>query len=414
VKVLLPNAPKDRQTRRKLYYILMALGLIIVPICYFLFTSGSSKQPSKPLESAKAPPKFDHLVDNPRVGLITYLSGPLKKEGQMLNLGIKLAWENLQKKGIRGELVVQDAGETPQETSRLVAKLARDPDMVALIGHLPMSILTQISPILEREELFMIVPASSHQQLAHQTWMLPLNCLDSQDGAYAAEVAEEWAKGAKVAVIHSSSTYGELLYEGFMQKAESLQLSTNVFTIASDESSSESVVNQVLELAPPVIWLAGSPFWGENIISLLAEKDYGGRMLVPRSYSEVMIEDLLGDYLHRLYILRSVLVTSDSDTAMQQFNDAFRKRYWREPQWLAVLGYDAMNLLGNFLSRGSVKRADVRDFLLKHDSQATGYEGLAGPIYFDSKGQPQRPLHAAIYRDGRFLPIPEKNMEKDS
>lgn len=410
-----PRLPRTKRAPigRKLFAVLFVLAAMIVCASYLWVKGGSSKESVRSADSPEST-NVDRAIDDPRIVLLTHLSGPFEKEGEMLRLGVELAWADLQQKGTNGKLVVRDAGRNASATARLVSELGHDPKVVAVIGHLPVSSLVEVAPVLEQEKLLMIVPANSHQQIIQHSWLLPLVCLDGEEGAYAALIAKDWAKDAATAVIYSPSTYGELLYEGFMSQAQSIKLATTAFSSDTDEVSLQDTVDRVLQVNPSVIWLAGSPFWGVEIISALTEKGYKGRLLVPRSYGEMLIEDLFGEYLNQLYVLRSVLVTDKNNDSLQEFTNRFRELYWREPRWLAVLGYDAMKWVGELLQNGPVKRSALRDFFLEYNSPMQAYQGLAGPVYFDANGQTQRPLQVTVYRNGRFMPFDERSKHKDS
>lgn len=404
---------KNIRSKRRSLFILFGLLSVMACISYLLFDSFGSGAPAENPELSEKT-NLDRTIDDPRVVLLTQLSGPFEKEGKMLRLGVEMAWKELDQRGAPGELTVLDAGhETPMITESVRA-LTRDPDVVAIVAHLPVKTVMQIAPILEKRKVLMIVPASSHQQLTQHPWVLPLVCLDSEEGAYAAIVAKTWAKDKPAAVVHSTSTYGELLYEGFMSKAQDINLDVAEFTSNTDGLSVQDAVEKVFQSDPAVIWMAGSPFWGVNIISALAEKGYEGKLLVPRSYGEMLIEDLLGEYLNQLYVLRPALVTDKNNTALQEFTNRFRELYWREPKWLAVLGYDAMKWIGEVLRKGPISRTTFRDYFLQYDSPMNAYQGLAGPVYFDSNGHTQRPLQVTVYRNGRFMPYDEKKSRNGS
>jgi len=413
VKARLPRTKKIH-LRRKLFFVLLVLVSIIACASYLWLKGSSSKKPVRSAESPVAT-SADRAGDEPQIVLLAHLSGPFEKEGEMLRLGVELAWKDLQQDKVSGRLVIRDAGRDASATARLVSELGHDPDVLTIIGHLPITSLVQAAPILEEEKLLMIVPASSHQQIVQHSWLLPLVCLDSQEGAYAAMVLQDWAKDAAAAVIYSPSTYGQLLYEGFMSRARAIDFEAPAFSGDTDKFSLQKTVDRVLQVDPSVIWLAGSPFWGAEIISALTERGYKGRLLVPRSYGEMVMEDLLGDYLNQLYVLRPALVSDKNNGPLQEFTNRFHELYWREPRWLAVLGYDAMKWVGELLQNGPIKRGALRESILeKYNSPAQAYQGLAGPVYFDANGHTQRPLQVTVYRNGRFMPFVETGDRKDS
>jgi len=393
---------RKRRIKPGILIVLVTFTALIVGSCFLWFRGKDSNEPIKTPDSERMV-KDESAITDPSIGVLLPLSGPFQKDAEMLRDGIELAWKKLQQKGVRGQLVVRDAGRTSRDTLRLAEEMVRNPDLVAIIAHLPTATLVEVAPFLESENMLAILPANSHQQLAQYESLLPLVCLDEDEGAYAATVAKSWTGKSTAAVVHDSSTYGELLYEPFLQKAQEVQLATAEFATDADEFSLDSTIDQILEVKPPVIWLAGSPFWGVKIISALEENGYDGRFLAPRSYGGLLIEDLLGDYLDRLYVMRSTLVNDEGDTAANEFTKKFREHYWREPQRLAVLGYDAMNWLGMLLQKGPVRRSSVRDFFLSYNSPVHAYRGLAGPVYFDSEGKTRRPLQVRTYRDGRFV-----------
>ena len=408
MKISLSGSHEHTRKKRRIRLtgvIFLVVFTVLIAGCFLLwFRAEDSKEPIKTLDSEKTV-KQESVIHDPKIGLLLPLSGPFQKEGELLRDGIELAWKELQQKGVQGQLVVRDAGRNARETLKLAESMARDPDLVVFIAHLPTRILAELAPMLERQNLLAILPANSHQQLTQYPSMLPLVCLDEEEGAYAATIAKSWAEKDTAVVVHDSSTYGELLFESFLQEAQEIQLTTAEFSTDADEFSLSTTIDEILQERPEVIWLAGSPFWGVRIINTLVEKGYVGRFLAPRSYGGPFIEDLLGDYLDQLYVLRSALVIDEDDSVAKEFTKKFRERYWREPQRLAVLGYDAMNWLGLLLRKGPLKRSSVHDFFLSYDSSEHAYSGLAGPIYFDSEGKPQRQLQVMTYQDGRFVPI---------
>jgi branched-chain amino acid transport system substrate-binding protein len=406
---------RTRQPGRKtlLFLIVLLLGGIGVGSYFYLrFTPGDLEAPTHTAEPAVTRDLGETKKD-PRIVLLTQLTGSFRKEGEMLRMGIELAWQELQQKGLRSELSVCDAGKNSAEAARWASELADDPDVITLIAHLPITLLMEIAPILEDEGVVAIIPAGSHQQLEQHPSLLPLVCLDDSEGVQAATIAKEWAQKNPVAVAYAPSKYGELLHQGFVQQAQAIGLDASSFAVENDAIALQETVSQLLQVDPAVIWLAGSPFWGEKIITLLAEKEYRGRILVPRSYGEALIEDLFGDHLDRLYVFRPVLMTDSRNGSLQEFARRFREEYWREPHYLAALGYDAMQWLGQLLQKGSTTRSSLRSQFLGYDSAARAYQGLAGPVYFDSRGRPHSNLQVAVFKDGRFVPADEKDQKED-
>ncbi len=403
---------KREQTRPKFLIGAVICFLLLIGSLFVWLSREDHHRPGTPVNGEQEV-EAEPPIANPRIALLLPLTGPFQTEGQLLHQGIELAWKEIKKKGIPVELAVGDAGSGSRETLRLAEEMAHNPDTLVIIAHLPIASLIEMAPLLERNNLLALLPAGSHQQLTQYESFLPLVCLDGEEGAYAATVAAHWEGTRTAAVVHNSSIYSELLYESFLRRAQELHLTTAEFVSDADGLFADGAIDEILKLDPPLIWLAGSPFWGAEIIRALAEKGYTGRFLAPRSYTGALVEDLLGDYLDRLFVMRSALVADDEAEPVKQFRERFREEYWREPQRLAVLGYDAMSWLGELLERGPTNRSGVGAFFLSFNNPLNAYKGLAGPVYFDSDGKPERPLRVMTFRDGRFVPVePEENRSK--
>jgi ABC-type branched-subunit amino acid transport system substrate-binding protein len=166
-------------------------------------------------------------------------------------------------------------------------------------------------------------------------------------------------------------------------------------------------VAAALENDPSVIWLAGAPVWGAGVATALVEKGFKGRLIAPQSYGDIFLEDLFGKVLDRLYILTPFGVPGGRETALEDFSKVFRERFWREPDRLAVAGYDAVQWVGKALQEAPLSRKSIRDYFLGYDSPQHLFRGIGGDIFFDANGCAQRSLHVAVCRQGKLCAAPE-------
>jgi branched-chain amino acid transport system substrate-binding protein len=349
----------------------------------------------------------EQIAAQPSIALLAPLSGTFIEDGEMLRNGAQLAWEEIKKQGVTAELVILDGAKDPSEIIDTVGKMAQDPDTLLLIGHLPMASLSAIMPICGSQKLPLLAPASSHQGLVNQPWVFPLVGSDVSEGSFAAGLAQRWSEGKPVAAVYEPGPYGEILQGGFKEEAGKRNLEFYNIECRADEASLETAVAAVLENDPSVVWLAGAPVWGAGVATALAEKGFKGRLIAPQSYGDIFLEDLFGKVLDRLYILTSFSVPDDRKTALEEFSKAFRERFWREPDRLAVAGYDAVQWVGKALQEASLSRKSVRDYFLRHDSPQHLFRGIGGDVFFDANGCTQRSLQLAVYRQGKLCAVPE-------
>lgn len=402
MRLELPGARRRRKKRALV--IALPLALLVIPAA-LLISRWFCCDPSQTIQQAKSRQE-KRLIKRPHIGLLLPLDGPFSRQGKMLELGVKLAWQELQKLGIQGELIIRNSGTDFTTACRAAKELACDPQMLLVIAHLPAAELVEIIPTYHNEHLLLLTPANSHQNLVDHPWLLPLVSSDQSQAAWAAKIIQRWTVGKRAALIHSAESYGKLLSLAFQDEAQHIQLNFQTFTCGTEQASLDKAADDILRQNPAAVWLAGSPLWGSKLVQALVKRHYQGRFLAPASYGDPFVENLFSIYPDNFFMLRPVLVTDQGKGAMHDFCQAFRKAFWRTPNWLSVLGYDTMHWVGKALQLGPLSRTALRDYFLQADSPQHAYQGVGGPVYFDQNRQVHRPPHLAMWCNGRLEAAP--------
>jgi branched-chain amino acid transport system substrate-binding protein len=84
------------------------------------------------------------------------------------------------------------------------------------------------------------------------------------------------------------------------------------------------------------------------------------------------------------------------DPGWVAFKQRFKNKYGKEPEALAALGYDTMNILLQAICRGGLNRGKIRDAL----TGLEGYKGVTGDMVFDPNCKNIVPLYLATVKDG--------------
>lgn len=402
-----PRKPRKRKSNKRIpiLVVLFLLGGMLT------FVSGRwlfrSSMPQSPVETqeTKQESAREQGVAHPRIGVILPLSGAFQREGEMLRAGISQAWKEMQAEGAQAELVALDGGKEASEAVRVARELVSSPDIVLVVAHLPTAVLSELIPIFEEAKVPLLVPANSHESLTHHRWIIPFVSCDHVEGICAASLAARWARDGGATVIHESGPYGLILAAGFKDGAQKERFAVKTVACDIDDPSMSSLVEQALQGSPPVIWLAGSPVWGAKIVGALMAMGFKGRLLAPQSYGRMIPDDLFGDFASRLSILWQVTATDSETNGMPDFRKNFLQSFLREPDWMAVLGYDAMRCAGKALQDGQITRVKAVEHFLHYNSPSQAFQGVGGALYFDAKGLLQRPFHLAAYRHGKLTPI---------
>ena len=403
MRVELPGA--HRRRRKIAWGIALPLVLVMIAAAIFIVRRPSRKTAPPPRQAVSPPHR--QIIKHPHIGLLLPLSGPFGDQGKMLELGVKLAWQELQDLGIQGQLITRNCGTDADTARRAAEELASDPAMLVVIAHLPEAVLTAIMPTYAKAKLLLLAPANSHQNLVGHPWLLPLVGSDRNQAKWAATIIQRWAAGKPAAVVHSAAPYGKLLYRAFKAQAQRLQLDFKTFAWATEKTSAQQAASALLRQNPAAIWLAGSPLWGARVVKALLHGHYQGRLLAPSSYGDPFVENLFDTFPENFFVLRPVLAQGQREGDMQEFCRMFRETFWRSPNWLAVLGYDALRWVGAALRQGSQSRLTLRNYFLQADSPDHAYHGVGGPVYFDSSRHLHRSPLLAVWHNGRLKPAPE-------
>ncbi|GLI34932.1 ABC transporter substrate-binding protein [Desulforhabdus amnigena] len=398
---------KPRQNKKKRILILLLALFLSVSVSYMVFSRFQAQketfQPAQETMKSESEP-----LDRPVIGLVTPLSGPFKREGEFFRQGAELAWKELQSQGVHGDLTVLDSGKEDAETIRSVEEFLSNPKSAVLMTHLPMTVLSKIIPDCERRGIILVAPAGSHENLVDKPRVVSFIPSDSSEGRYAALVAGDLSDGKKTAILFDPSPYGEILLQGFRKGANSKMLDFQEIPCKTDDPSLQKTIAEKLHPETSLVVLAGSPLWGTVVADILAEQDYKGRLLLPQSYERMPLEDLSEHFAGRLYVLKPVVIKESGNTALENFQKAFVQAYWKRPNELALLAYDAVCWVGSPLKEGILSKEELWDRLRKGTNAGAPYQGVSGKIFFDTEGRIQRPMVVTIYRDGKFVPAPDR------
>jgi branched-chain amino acid transport system substrate-binding protein len=301
--------------------------------------------------------------------------------------------------------MVQDGAESA-EAVRAMRELATDPDIAFVIAHVPASVLLTVIPVYEENKVPLLIPANSHQGLIDHQWTFPLIPSDYDEGAAAAAIAAGWGAIGPLGVIHDPGPYGILLSSAFKEKAGKAGLPVKAVPCSAADTLVNSIVADLLKTGPSMIWLAGPPGWGSEILAAVVGAGYTGKILAPQTYGRVALDDLFGVYADRLGILWPWGRQGTDDGVAATFRTNFLQSFLQEPEWTALIGYDAVRCLGKVLESGPVTRSQIRDHLRGYNSSDHAWRGLSGAFYFDGRGHVQRSFRIVTWSHGRLEAMP--------
>lgn len=189
-------------------------------------------------------------------------SGGQAKGGQDIWNGAELAVQDWNAKGgVNGrkiELIkADDKGDA--DTALNIAKQYTG-KVDAVIGHYNSACTEAAEEVYGKNHMLMITPASTKPDITGIYLTILRVCgTNDQQGASAAKYVAEHFPGAKVAVVHDKSSYGQDLTSEFLKNYEFLTKTQAAYYGSIDRSQAvfTDVVNKIKALEPTIVYFGG-------------------------------------------------------------------------------------------------------------------------------------------------------------
>jgi branched-chain amino acid transport system substrate-binding protein len=328
--------------------------------------------------------------------------------------GLDLAVDEINASGgVNGRklrLLREDDGESVNEGLLVAQRIAENPEVSAVIGHLQSYITVPAAAVYDLSGVVMLAPASTAPELTGQGYarVFRSTFTDHETGHQMAEFAAQRGY-RRVAIYYARNSYGRALANAFEERAAGVDL--HVVARASYASGAdvdgrmlEPMLREWKQMELDAVFLAGEVPLAGQIIALMRRAG----VEVPILGGDAMSSPALitsGGRAAEGTVVSSFFHASEPRTEVQRFTAAFERRYGLQPDVGSAIGYDAVHLLAHAMrSAGStapdpIARAlrDVRD-----------WQGVTGPVTFGPNGDLlSRRIVKLVVKDGAFEYLPD-------
>lgn len=324
--------------------------------------------------------------------------------------GLELAVDEINSAGGILGRTVQIQKEDDRESvdqGRLVAqKLADDPNVVAVIGHLNSHISIPAAGIYETSGLLMMTPGSTSPELTRLGHHLVFRSVNSDD-----DIARNMASFAlqaghqRVVIGYVRNTYGLGLANAFEEYAQHIGLEI-IDRQSYDPASSSNpaayqrLVDQWDDLEFDALFLAGMAPQAGYLVKQIRAAGLGIPILGGDALDTPELIAAAGEAAEGM-VVASVFHPDQPRPGVQRFTRIFTSAYGRPPDSWAARGYEAMRMLAEAMeAAGSTAPEDVARRLQSSDAPSFS---LSGPVRFNERGEVLgRRIVTVVVRDGQF------------
>ena len=324
------------------------------------------------------------------LGLSAPLTGDQAYIGAGVNQGAQMAVEDANAKGpifgnAKLKLVPLDDQHNPTQAVLVANKFASDPDIVGVVGHFNSSCTKAASAIYHEARIPQVSPASTNPDISKQGFDTFFRVCPTDDVQAPAAVNFVLNKlGAKtIAIIDDQTTYGKGLADQFEKKFKALGGTVLLHNgITQGEKDFTPLLTKIKSKKPELIFFGG--IYPE--LSLLLKQSrkigletqwMGGDGIYDASLVQLATPAVAeGTYATMLGVDPHMLPSA------QDFVRRYEARYG-EIGSFAAYGYDATNVLIDAIRRAG---KNDREAVLQALKNTKDFQGVLGPVNFDSKG----------------------------
>jgi ABC-type branched-subunit amino acid transport system substrate-binding protein len=249
--------------------------------------------------------------------------------------------------------------------------------------------------------------ASSNPKLTEQGYpnVFRIVIRDDQEGPQDASFLMDQLKAKKISILHDNSTYAKALAEFARDKAtKSGGTVTYYDALTPGQKDYTSAITRVASGNPDAFLFTG--YYAEAATLLKEYKDLGlDKKFIFMGGGGNFDPALLtaaGASANGMYVLFPVGPETAKGKEFDDFKAAYTKSTGKDPATYSIYEHDAMVLTKMAIEKAnSTKPADINKAL--HE---LSYDGITGPIKFDSKGDRQELTEIAFQvTDNKFMPL---------
>ena len=359
--------------------------------------------------SADAKPQNDSNAGNSDadtivIGGLAPLTGNVSQYGIATNNGILLAVEEINAKGgILGKQITfipEDEQGDPTEAINAYNKLVQNDNIIALVGDVTTKPTIAVAQRASRDGIPMITPTATGADVTAAGENIFRACfIDPFQGELMAHYAFDKLNAKSVAVLYDSGDdYSSGIAETFKSTSEELGVEVvNYEGYSSGIDDFNAQLTKIKASNPDLIFL---PVYYDDASKILVQAK---RLEINAIFAGADGWDGVAEKLDasNLDVLDNTYYGSQysrqsEDSRVQKFISDYKAAYKMDENMFAVLGYDAMMIMADAISRAGSTDSEA---IVKALGE-TEFEGLTGTTVFDENRNPVREAYITTFENG--------------
>ncbi|HEX6575717.1 MAG TPA: ABC transporter substrate-binding protein [Gemmatimonadaceae bacterium] len=341
-----------------------------------------------------------------RIGFIVFLSlaaacsrggdtytvgaaGPWKESyGIMSRRGIELAVDEINRSGgINGaelRVLARDDEANGTRAAAIAQEFVSNPEVLAVIGHVNSGAMLAASRIYDGQLTAVATTASSPDLSGVSKWTFRVISSDSLNGVILARFASRFGGTAEqfkqAVVLYENDSYGRGLADAFRRAFRGTIIS---FDPISENVDPEPFVSFIKMRQPGIVFVAGRENSALRILREARRQGVEAVFMGGDGWQGIVADTAAANGAY----VGTSFNAEDPAPQVREFVRQFSAKFQTKPDAFAALAYDATRLIAEALKKNGKDRAGVRKYLTSL-KPAAAFDGVTGPVYFNSSGDP--------------------------
>jgi branched-chain amino acid transport system substrate-binding protein len=342
-----------------------------------------------------------------KIGAASPLTGPQAHIGIDIRNGVELAIEdansaNVEVGGrkVKFELIAEDDEANPTKATTVAQKLV-DSRVAAVVGHFNSGASIPASKIYSDAGIPQISPSSTNPKYTQQGFKTTFRVVahDDQQGPTLGRFALEKLKAKSIAVIDDSTAYGQGLADAFEAtvKAGGAKVVAREHTTDKD-TDFKAILTRLRGRRPDLVMFGGIDPQAGPMVKQMSELGIRAKFMGGDGMQTPNFIKLAGDAAEG--VMASIPgLPKEQMPGGKAFLEKYKAKYKTEVELFAPMGYDAVMVFIDAMKRaGSTEPAKFLPEIGK-----TRYQGVIGPVAFDSKGDlVNGPITIYVVKGGKW------------
>jgi branched-chain amino acid transport system substrate-binding protein len=342
-----------------------------------------------------------------KLGVINSMTGPESPIGENLTNGIKLALEDLKKKGIDVDVVWEDDTGKPQIGLSALEKLATRDNVAGVVGAYTSAVTSAVAKAAERYKVPLVNPVASKEEITRlgYKWVYRVSATTGDYASILIDMALALGKPKTIAILGENTDFGVSGSKSAKAYAEKKGIKV-VFEENYSKGSPDyrSTLLKVKNTNPDLVFMVS--YVADAILLMRQSREIG---LAPKAFLGAGAGFATVQFAHEKAISNGVFSSSQWTPQVnwpgaKEFNHRYVSAFGKPPTYHAAKAYAAMMILGEEAAKAGGDRAKIRQALEKGS-----WDGVDGPVKFqDFDGYTNQNKHQMLVeqvQDGKHVTV---------